>query len=163
MFNLSAPTASLPGKNHLQARMTFFIDFSQKMIDGVQKLSALNIQVAKTVLDESVTSSKMLMASKNGSEAFTVLASLAKPSLQKMQAYRQHVQHIAADTQADVVKSFQSHLPKTTRTIDAIGEDVTKQVTEVAATAAEVQREAVEQLATAAKQNVDRAVIKASK
>lgn len=167
MFNLSTKTTSPAIKNHLQSQMTFFADCSQKMIDGVQKLSALNIQVAKTVLAESATSSKMLFSAKGGNEAIAVLGSLTQPSLKKMQAYQQHVKQICADTQADMVKSLQSYVPVSTQATEAVVNEVTQKASEAAATATQRQQDAVEKIAAATKQNVERAaestIIKASK
>lgn len=167
MFNFLAPTTSPAIKNHLQTQMTFAADFSQAMIDSLQKLSALNIQVAKTVLGESATSTKMLLSSKGGSDALAVIGSLAQPSMEKMRAYQQHVKQICADTQADVVKSFQSYVPESTRATEAVVREVTQKATDVTATAAQRQQDAVEKIAAATKQNVERAadsaIIKASK
>lgn len=167
MFNLSAATTSPAIRNHLQSQMTFFAECSQKMIDGLQKLSALNIQVAKTVLAESATSSKMLLSAKGGNEAIAVIGSLTQPSLQKMQAYQQHVKQICADTQADMAKSLQSYVPESTQATKAALNEVTHKASDAAATTTQRQQDAVEKIAAATKQNVERAadsaIIKATK
>lgn len=157
MFNFSTPTTSPAIQNHLQTQMTFFADVSQKMIDGMQKLGALNIQVAKTVLGESATSTSMLLSSKGGSDALSVFGSLTQPSLEKMHAYQKHVKQICADTQADVVKSIQSYVPESTRATEAVVREVTQKATEATATATQRQQEAIEKIAAATKQNVERA------
>lgn len=157
MFNFSSTATSPAIQNHLQTQMTFFADVSHKMIDGMQKLGALNIQVAKTVLGESTTSTKMLLSSKGGNDTLAVINSLAQPSLEKMRAYQQHVKQICADTQADVVKSIQSYVPESTRATEAVVREVTQKATDATATAAQRQQEAVEKIAAATKQNVERA------
>lgn len=157
MFNFSTPTTSPAIQNHLQTQMAFFADVSQKMIDGMQKLGALNIQVAKTVVGESATSTKMLLSANGSNDTLTVISSLAKPSLEKMQAYQQHVKQICADTQADVVKSIQAYVPESTRATEAVVKEVTQKATDATAAAAQRQQEAVEKIASATKQNVERA------
>lgn len=167
MFNYSATTTSPAIKNHLQSQMMFFADCSQKMIDGFQKLSALNIQVVKTLLAESATSSKMLLSAKGGNEAIAVIGSLTQPSLQKMQAYQQHVKQICADTQADITKSLQSYVPESTQATKAVVSEVTQKASDAAAAITQRQQDAVEKITAATKQNVERAadsaIIKATK
>lgn len=109
----------------------------------------------------------MLLSAKSGNDAMVVIASLKQPSLKKMRAYQQHVKQICADTQADVVKSFQAHVPESTRATEAVVNEVTQKASEVSATAAQRQQEALEKIAGATKQNIERAadsaIIKASK
>lgn len=155
MFNFSASTTSPAFKSHLQTQVNFFADFSQKMIDGMQKLSALNIQVAKTVLDESASNTKALLSSKDQHDAIAVLSSQTQPSLEKVRAYRQHVQRIVSDTQADVAKSVEAYVPEATRTTQEVVQIIAKRASEQTTKVVQRQQEAVSQFASAAKQNVN--------
>lgn len=157
MFSFSQPSRSPAIKSHLDTQMTFFAESSQKIIDGFQKMNALNMQVAKTVLEESAANGRQLLSSKSQTEAFSMMAGQSQPAMEKMRAYRQHVRQICADTQAEVTKSFQAYMPESTRTVEAVTREVSQKATEQAAAATQRQQDAVEKVASSTAQRIERA------
>lgn len=160
MFNISSatPNASPAIQSHFNTQMAFFTNVSQKVIDGMQKIAELNIQVAKTVLEESATNARQILSSKNQNEAFSIVAGQSQPALEKVRAYQQHVQKICADTQAEVVQSIQSFVPESTRAAEAMVKEVSQKASEQTAIATQRQQEALDKISSATKQNVDRAI-----
>lgn len=156
MFSFS-PLAHPPAiTSHLDTQMAFFADFSQKMIDGFQKINALNVQVAKTLLNESAATSRQLLSLKNQSEALSMIAGQSQPALGKMRAYQAHVRQICADTQADVTKSFQAYMPELTRAAEAVVKDVSQKAVEHARTASQAQQDVVEKATAATVRGLER-------
>lgn len=157
MFSFSRPSGSPAMKSHLDAQMTFFADCSKKMIDGIQKLTALNVQVAKALLDESAANSKQMLSSTNQNEVFSILAGQSQPALEKIRAYQQHVRQICANTQVDVTRSIQSYVPETTRAAEAVVKEVAQKASEETAAAKQRQQQMTQKSAATVRDDVERA------
>ena len=74
---------------------------SNKAFEGVEKLVALNLQVAKTSLAEAAETAQAALAVKDPQEYFALQASLLQPSAEKAAAYGRHFYEIVAGTNFD--------------------------------------------------------------
>lgn len=131
---------------HLEAQYSLFNDLSQKIFETAQKINELNIQVAKTVVEDSMTSTQQVMVAKDPYEALSIAASQAQPTAEKMRAYQQHLTNIAARTQVDLAKTAESHVPNTSRTAAAVADEVARRATEETEKATLRQKAAMERL-----------------
>ena len=156
MFYFNNPSVSPAIRTQLDTQFTFFSDMSKKMFEGVQKLNELNVQVATTVLEESLTSTKQLFTSDDRNEAISVIAGLAQPGAEKIRAYQQHVQSIIADTQANAVQTLEAHVPKAVRATEAVVNEVAQKASEETAKATQRQKQAMEKLTTPIHTNTER-------
>jgi phasin family protein len=77
---------------------------SNKAFEGVEKLAALNLQVAKTSLVEAAETAQAAFTVKDPQEFFALQASLLQPSAEKAAAYSRHMYEIIAGTGAEVGK-----------------------------------------------------------
>jgi phasin family protein len=159
MFNFQQNASSVAPAiaSQVNAQVNFLTEVSQKMIDATQQLSALNLQVAKAVLEEAATNTRQVLSANNRSEAFSAVSSQTQPTLEKVRAYQQHVQRIVTDAQADVAKSIQAYVPEATRATQEVVQTVAKRATEQTASVVQRQQDAVDQSVSAAQQNVNRA------
>jgi len=71
---------------------------------GTERLAALNINTARSVVDESYESAKMLMAVKDPKELATLNAAMAKPAVEKGIAYSRAVYSILTETSEQLSK-----------------------------------------------------------
>jgi phasin family protein len=133
-------------KAHLEAQYSLMSDMSQKLFDTVQKINELNIQVAKTVLEESLNNVQQVLVAKDPYEALSIAASQAQPAAEKVRAYQQHLTNIAARTQVDLAKTAESHVPNTTRTAAAVADEVARKASEETEKATQRQKAAMERL-----------------
>lgn len=156
MFYFNQPSVSPAAKSQLDAQFAFFSDLSKRMLEGFQKLNQLNVQVATTVFEESLASTRQLLSSTDRNEAFSIVASQAQPTAEKIRAYQQHVSNIFAETQASAAHTLESHMPKTVRATEAVVDEVARKAAEETAKATQRQQEAMEKLTTSIKTNVDR-------
>lgn len=159
MFNFQQNSSSVAPAiaSQVNAQVNFMMEVSQKMIDATQQLSALNIQVAKAVLEEAANNTRQVMSANNQGEGFSAVSNQTQPALEKVRAYQQHVQRIVTDAQADVAKSIQAYVPEVTRATQEVVQSVAKRATEQTNAAVQRQQDAVEQSASAVQQNVNRA------
>jgi phasin family protein len=156
MFNFTEQSLTPAIKSQLDAQFSFFSDMSKKMFESAQKINELNVQVAETVFEESLTSAKQLFAATNQNEALSIIAGQSQPAAEKIRAYQQHVQNILAETGVGMAKTLESHAPEATRAAEATVREVTQRASEETMKATQRQKEAVEKLTTPIKQNPER-------
>jgi phasin family protein len=148
MMNFSQPFTPA-AKSHMEAQLSLFTDLSKKLFTSAQKVNELNIQVAQTLLEESVNSAHQLMAAEDPSEFLSIAAAQAQPAAEKVRAYQQHLTSIAAGTQVDMAKAAETHIPETTRTAAALAEEVARKASEETEKVTQRQKETMERLANA--------------
>ena len=91
-----------------KSNLSSLFDLSQKAFEGVEKLVELNLQVAKTSLDEVAEHTKAMLAVKDAQELLALQASLLQPSAEKAAAYGRHLYDIASATSSEVSKLAES-------------------------------------------------------
>jgi phasin family protein len=131
---------------HLDEQFSLFTDMSKNLFNTMQKVNELNIQVAQTVMEESISSAQQVLQAKDPIEAMTIATAQAQPTAEKLRAYQQHLTSIAAGTQVDLAKTAESHVPQTTRTAAAVAEEVTQRAAEETEKSRQRQRSAMEKL-----------------
>jgi phasin family protein len=124
-------------KSHLDTQFSFMTDLSNKMFEGVQRLGQLNVQVAQTMMEETINGAHQLAQTTSPTEFLSIVTSQVQPAAEKIRAYEQHVRAISAGVHVELSKTAERHVPETTRTAAAVAEEVvrrgdeeTKKVTE---------------------------------
>lgn len=130
----------------MQAQLSLFNDISKKLFNSAQKINELNIQVAQTIMEESVKSSHELLAAEDATDFISIAASQAQPGAEKVRAYQQHLTNIAAGTQVELAKAAEEHIPETTRTAAALAEEVARKANEETEKVTQRQKAAMEKL-----------------
>ncbi len=93
-----------------KANLDTLFGLSQTAFDGMEKLVALNLQVAKASLSEAAETTQALLAVKDPQELMALQTSLMQPSTEKMAAYSRHVYDIVTGTTAEVTKATEANL-----------------------------------------------------
>jgi phasin family protein len=158
MFYFNQPSISPAAKSQIDAQFAFFSDLSKKMFEGVRKMNELNVQVATTVFEESLASTKQVLSSTDHNEAISIVAGQAQPAAEKIRAYQQHVHNIFAETQAGAAHTLESHIPKTVRATEAVVNEVAQKASEETAKATQRQQETMSKLTTPIKPNSERTI-----
>ncbi|NEX63007.1 phasin family protein [Noviherbaspirillum galbum] len=117
-------------KAHLEAQFAFFSDLSKQMFDAVQKINELNIQIAQTALQETLSSTREVFAAQNPIDALSVATSQVQPAAERLRAYQQHLTDIAARTQAEFARTAETHVPEASRTASAVVDEVARRAAE---------------------------------
>jgi phasin family protein len=147
MYDL-IPRNSPAAQAYLESQFSMINDLSKQMFNAVQRFNELNIQVAQTVLEESISSAKQLCSAKDPQEALSLLAGQAQPNAEKLRAYQQHLTDIAVGTQVNLAKTAESHIPQTSRTAQDLATEVARRASEETEKATQRQRAAMEKLTT---------------
>ena len=133
-------------KSHMEAQFAFMSDLSKKMFDGFQKIQQLNIQVAQTLIEESISNTQQLIQSNSPTDYLSVAASNVQPAAEKLRAYQQHLSNITAGMQVELSRAAEQHVPQTTRTAAAVAEEVVRRGAEETDKVAERQKAVFEKL-----------------
>lgn len=117
-----------------KAAVDSLLSLANTALASAERVAALNLNTARSVLEDSVANTKAILGTKDVQEAISVQASLAQPSVEKAVAYTRSVYEIGAQTKDDLVKlveaqyaDFQKHvaalLDQSSKTLP-IGSDV---------------------------------------
>ncbi|MCH8179620.1 MAG: phasin family protein [Proteobacteria bacterium] len=109
-----------------KAQIASLFDLGQKAFEGVEKVLELNMQVAKTTLDEAAEHAKAVLAVKDAQELLALQASLLQPSAEKAAAYGRHLYDIASSTSAEVSKLAESQVADAQKKFAAVVDNAVK-------------------------------------
>jgi phasin family protein len=98
-----------------KANVQTLFGLSAKAFEGVEKLVELNLQVAKTALEEASENTAAALSVKDAQELMSLQASMLQPTAEKAAAYGRHVYDIAAATNAEVTRTAEAQLAETQR------------------------------------------------
>lgn len=131
---------------HYEAQSQMFSDMTRNFFEAAQKIAELNMQTAKTMADEFLSSAQQMMISRDPFEMVSLTATQAQPMAEKVRAYQQHLTNIATQSQVEMVKTAESHVPKTAQTASAMADELARKATEETEKAAQRQKTAVEKM-----------------
>jgi phasin family protein len=113
-------------KAHFEAQLALLNTLTAKTFEGVEKVIELNLNAAKASLEESSEATKQLLSAKDPQEFLTLSAAQAKPNAEKAAAYGRHLASIASGTQAEYTRAAEAQVAETSRRINALIEEVSK-------------------------------------
>ena len=87
-----------------KANFETLMGITAKAFEGVEQLTALNMQVVKASLDEATETGLAALSAKDPQSLFALQATLLQPSTEKATAYGKQVTAIVASIKADVEK-----------------------------------------------------------
>jgi phasin family protein len=90
-----------------------------KAFSQVERLTALNLNTARSVLEDSVAATQTLLAAKTPQDLVALQAKLAQPMLDKAVAYGRSVYEIATEGQQEFTKLFESQVAELNKTFTA--------------------------------------------
>ncbi len=93
-----------------KANVETLLEVSQKAFESVEKLVELNLQTARTALDDSAEAAKAVLSAKDAQALLALHTHLAQPAADKAAAYGRQVYDIASGFQADVSKLVEGHI-----------------------------------------------------
>ena len=96
----------LAGAN--KANVETLLTIANTAFASAERLAALNLNTARTLLEDSVTNAKTLLTAKDMQELVSIQTALAQPAFEKAIAYSRSIYEIATQTQEEFSKIFDS-------------------------------------------------------
>jgi len=91
-----------------KAAVDSLLSVANTALASAERIASLNLETARSVLEDSVSNAKALMGAKDPQEALSIQASLAQPSVEKAVAYSKSVYEISTETQEQLVKMVEA-------------------------------------------------------
>ncbi|MFZ6875451.1 phasin family protein [Undibacterium sp. Di27W] len=113
-------------KANFDAQLALFTNLTGKAFEGVEKFIELNLNAAKSSLEESTAATKQLLAAKDPQEFFNLTAAQAQPTAEKVLAYSRHLANIATSTQAEFTHAAEAQIAETNRKVLSLIDEVSK-------------------------------------
>ena len=109
-----------------KATVDSLLSVANTALASAERIAALNLNTARSVLEDSVSGAKALMGAKDVQEAMAIQASLAQPNVEKAVAYARSVNEIMAEGQQEVTKLLESQIADLNKTFSAALDQVAK-------------------------------------
>jgi phasin family protein len=117
---------SAASKANLEAQLAMMTELSNKAFEGVEKVIDLNLNVAKSSLEESAATAKQFLAAKDAQEWLSLAAAQAQPNAEKALAYGRHLANIASGVQAEFTKAAETQIAESSRKVLELVEELSK-------------------------------------
>jgi phasin family protein len=134
-------------RTHVDAQTAFLNDVSKSMFKSFQQMFDLNIQLVQTMLEETTLASKQVLSADRQTELLSAATSRAQPASDKLRAYQQHIARLAADAQVELARVTEQHVQNTSRTAQALADEVARDANEQTERGLRAQQETARQYA----------------
>ena len=109
-------------KSHVE---TFF-NLTNKVFEGVEKLTNLNLQATKSIFAETQETTQKALSGKDPQDLAKLQNALAQPAAEKAQAYSRHVYEILTGTQAEFLKVAEAQFAEYSQSTQSFIDNLTK-------------------------------------
>jgi phasin family protein len=117
---------SAASKANLEAQLALLSSLTSKTFESVEKVLELNLDAAKTSLEDSSAAARQLLAAKDPQEWMSLAAAQAQPNADKALAYGRNLASIASSVQTELSKAAEAQIAETSRKLLELVEEVTK-------------------------------------
>jgi phasin family protein len=87
-----------------KASVDSLLSLANTALASAERIAALNLNTARSMLEDGVANTKAILGAKDPQEAMAVQASLAQPSVEKAVAYTRSIYEISAQSKEEVAK-----------------------------------------------------------
>jgi len=100
-----------------KANVETLLTLANTAFASAERLAALNLNAARTLLEESVANAKTLLGAKDAQELLSIQSSLAQPAVEKVVAYSRSIYEIASQTQEELSKVFEGQIAEINKNV----------------------------------------------
>ncbi len=109
-----------------KAAVDSLLSVANTALASAERIASLNLETARSVLEDSVANTKALMGAKDPQEALSIQASLTQPSVEKAVAYSKSVYEISTETQEQLTKMVEAQFGDFQKNVAAMLEKAAK-------------------------------------
>jgi phasin family protein len=102
-----------------KANIETLLSLTNSAFANAERLAALNLNTARSVLEDSVSSTKALLGTKDVQELVSLQASLIQPLLEKSVSYARSVYEIASQGQEELAKVLETQLAELNKNVSS--------------------------------------------
>lgn len=112
---MNAMTEQLASAN--KANVEILLSLANTAFASAERLAALNLNTARAMLEDSVSSAKALLAVKDVQQLMAMQSTLAQPAVEKAVAYSRSAYEIATQTQEELTRVIESQVSEINRNV----------------------------------------------
>jgi phasin family protein len=109
-----------------KATVDSLLSLANTALASAERIAALNLNTARSLMEDSVSGAKALMGAKDVQEAMSIQASLAQPNVEKAVAYSRSVYEISAQTQEELSKMVEAQFGDFQKTVATLLDQAAK-------------------------------------
>ncbi|MGZ8338192.1 MAG: phasin family protein [Telluria sp.] len=113
-------------RSHVETQVNFLIDLTHRSYDAARKLSELNLQLARQLIEDSVETSRQVLACTDPFQVTALAMRRAEPLGQHLRAYQQQLMALVAGSQSELTHATEAHLPQAGRSAAAMADDIAR-------------------------------------
>ena len=113
-FNFTTPEQFASAN---KATVDSLLSLANTALASAERIAALNLNTARSVIEDSVSGAKAMMGAKDVQEALSIQASLTQPNVEKAVAYSRSVYEISAQTQEELSKMVEGQFGDFQKTV----------------------------------------------
>ncbi len=125
-------------------QMMTFNALTTRAVKGVEQVVSLNMETAKSTVEDGMAAGKEISQAKDAKEAMAVAAAQVKPGLAGVQAYNRELSDIIAEIRTEFTSAADAHMAEAKSTLTALIYDVTKNVKPGSENAVEIIKTAID-------------------
>ena len=110
-------------KNAIEALLTL----ANTAFASTERLAALNLNTARSLLEDSVANAKTLMGAKDVQDVVALQSGLVQPSIEKVVAYSRSVYEIVSQTQEELTKVVEAQVGEVNKAVSTTLDQAAKQ------------------------------------
>lgn len=100
-----------------KANVEALLNLANTAFASAERFAALNLNTARSLLEDSVANTKALLAVKDIQELVNLNTTLTQPSVEKAVAYSRSIYEIAAQTQEEISKIVEAQFTEANKTV----------------------------------------------
>jgi phasin family protein len=103
-----------------KANVEALLTVANSAFASAERLAALNLNTARTLLEDTMANTKALLGAKDVQELLTLQTSLAQPLVEKAVAYNRSVYEIATQNQEEISKLLEAQVSELNKNLAAV-------------------------------------------
>ncbi|MBZ2207071.1 phasin family protein [Massilia soli] len=135
------PFANNPAlRSHFDTQVNFFTELAQRSVDSARQLSELNLRLAQQLMEESISTSRQLLACSDPLQAGNVALRAMEPLARHLRQYQQQLVDLVSGAQVALTHTAETHIPEAGRSAAALADDMARRSLDAGAAFATMQR-----------------------
>jgi len=109
-----------------KAAIDSLLSVANTALASAERIATLNLETARSVIEDSVSGAKALMGAKDPQEALSIQASLTQPNVEKAVAYSRSIYEISTQTQEQMAKMVEAQFGDFQKSVASLLEKAAK-------------------------------------
>lgn len=117
-------------RSHLENQVGFYTELTQKTLEALQRLGQINLRLGQQLVQDSIDTSRALLACATPFEFGPTALRQAAPVSQHLREYQSALLQLMTGTQTDLARTAETRMPESSRSAAAMAEEFARNAAE---------------------------------